>query len=147
MIVQIKREYRDVINIKGITLLSSTEFEKFKKIIPSTFHRWWLRDALKINNEYFPCLVENDGRIFPLPKRNIKYGIRPVLLIESDMEVGTEFNFARYDWTVLNNDMAICNWIIGQELFKKDLTAEDFHEYDTSDIKKYLIDWATVYGI
>lgn len=136
------------IKITGITLLSKEEYEENRDIIPAV-NWWWLRSPGSIQDDaaYVCCY----GSLY---NYNVNYGsgcVRPALYVwnpqSSDLNRGDKFELAGYSWTMLSNDLALCNETVGQTCFRRDWRAEDANVYDKSDIKQWLHDWAEKTGI
>lgn len=122
--------------VKGIRLLYSFEFEKYKDIIPHTDEDWWVLDHP--DSEYD---IINNGicsdRVQSFTIRSI-LGIRPVLEISSENlvyeidEIGSELYLYNQLWTVLNKDTIICNRCIASSKYGST------NIWSSSDVKKYL---------
>lgn len=130
------------IKFTGITLLSKDEYNNNKDIIPPVNSRWWLRSPGYL--QYFAVYVYADG---PITDRTVDSDcscVRPALYIwkSSDLNRGDKFELAGRLWTVLSNNLALCDDTVGQTCFREDRTAEDANDYEKSDIKKWLHDWA-----
>ena len=132
------------INIDGITLLSSEEYACFKKNIVDIGYRWWLRSpglkSIYAAFVYYDGSVNNYGDFVDLDT----YAVRPALIINptsSHLEIGSKIRVADYTWTVISDDYALCDEIIGQYCFRKDRRAKNANVYKASDIKKYIENW------
>ena len=130
------------IDIEGITLLSIEEYEKCKDIIPKINDWWWLRspgyDSRSAAN------VSNDGSVFSFGDFvcNDFYAVRPVLIYKSsNLQNGDKIKFADYCWTVISENMMLCDEVIGHTCFRNDWLADDSNDYEKSDIKVWLEDW------
>lgn len=127
----------------GITLLSKEEYLEHTNLISNNANWWWLRSPYICHNlaEY----VNDDGSLGYNYVDGVGGSVRPVLignLKSSNLERGTKFKLAEHTWTVLNDELALCDESIGRTYFRKDWKADDANNYDTSDIKKWLYNWA-----
>ena len=137
------------IEITGITLLSDDEYEavadKVKITAFSWSGKWWLRSpgyigrsAAFVNGE--DGSVDDCGDFV-----EEEFGVRPALKISnlesSNLQIGDKIEVAGYKWTVIPNDMALCDSIIAKGPFRKDGEAADADNYDVSDVKKYIENW------
>lgn len=139
----VKEEDTNVI-FYGITLLSKEEYLEHINLISNIVEVWWwLRSPGLIQS--CASYVDLDG------SRRYNYVdggsgcVRPVLvgnLKSSNLERGAKFNLAGHIWTVLNDELALCDESVGRTCFRKDWKASDANNYDTSDIKKWLYNWA-----
>ena len=136
------------IKITGITLLSKEEYEENRDIIPAV-NWWWLRSPG--GNQSLAALVRSGGSLNS-SRVHYDYGyVRPALYVwnpqSSNLKRGDNFELAGYTWTMLSNDLALCDETVGQTCFRRDWRAEDANVYDKSDIKQWLHDWAEESGI
>lgn len=154
------------IKVEDILPLSKEEFETFKnKIIPIVIENdpraslWWLRTASVEHPEGIYCgsfdEVEVDGCIAYRPTSectsipdSYRY-VRPALKLKggaraNDLTVGDSFYGAGQFWKVISEDYALCRGFIGQEHFRShlDTTSPDVWDYEKSDLKKFLKQWA-----
>ena len=54
---------------------------------------------------------------------------------------------AGHTWTVIADDLVLCDDIVGYACFRKDHNAKDANDYEASDVKKWLENWAVENGI
>lgn len=133
------------IEITGITLLSTEEAENIPRELRSMHDFWWLRSPGCFEGN--AAIVKYDGLISLdgyYVDRN-RYGVRPALIFDpesSDLKLKDEFRMAGYNWTVITENMALCNGIIAYKPFREDWQAKDANNYEKSDIKTYLENWA-----
>ena len=129
--------------IDGITLLSIEEYNKYKENIPSSTGCWWLRSP-GYNSDDRATVVNTDGSVDYLGE-DVDYSIyrvRPVLKISNhNLKVKNRLEFKNYLWTVISENLAICDTFIGRYCFRKNRVGENANDYNTSDIKKYIEDW------
>ena len=144
------------LKIQEITLLSAEEYRTLKDNIKPIDSWWWLRTAgidgnavssVQCNGELNICstdVLKHDG------------SVRPVLRIENlnalNLTIGSSFKFGitvnnvfklgRYTWTIISEELALCDEAVGQSAFKKDGDAKNSNQYESSDIKKWLNEWA-----
>ena len=134
--------------IKGITLLSIEEYEATRDMIPMVKDDWWLRSLS--DDASFAMSVGGGGEVYHRLGTGVLFGlgVRPVLNLElGDLRIGDVFELAGYMWTVINGNMALCNDIIGECCFRDDWKAKDANDYEKSDIKKWLENWAKEKGV
>ena len=127
----------------GITLLLKEEYLEHTNLISNNANWWWLRSPGIRHSlaEY----VNDDGSLGYNYVDGVGGSVRPVLigtLKSSNLERGAKFNLAGRTWTVLNDELALCDESVGKTYFRKDWQAADANNYDTSDIKKWLYNWA-----
>lgn len=133
------------LKITGITLLSTEETENIPENLKSVGIPWWLRSPGVSN--YYASIVGNDGCIYSYGNSVCfsGFGIRPALIFNpesSNLKIGDKFKLAEYDWTIITENIALCNGIIDNGPFREDWQAEDANNYEKSDIKKFLENWA-----
>lgn len=136
------------LQIQDVTLLSSEEYEAAKKDIPPLDDWWWLRSPGL--NSIYAAGVRSGGSVYA-----DGYGVsiaggvvRPALRISNlkslDLQIGDKISdLAGHTWTVIANDLILCDDGIGQHCFREDRKAEEANVYEKSDIKKYLEVWAS----
>ena len=130
--------------ISGITLLSVEEYLQCRNIVPITHCWWWLRSP-GLSSSYVAD-VSIDGSVsYYGYSVYIGYGaVRPGLVFNSkssNLQIGDKIELANYTWTVINNDMMLCDESIGNTCFRKDWRAYDANDYEKSDIKVWLENW------
>ena len=116
--------------IKGITLLSIEEYEKYKSVIPTTNYWWWLRSPGydRVRAAY----VSSDGVEFGKLIYYAKNAVRPALKLNLEMAdnrfwykpeklIGTKLEYGKYTWTVLDAEQgelyALCDEVIARRRF------------------------------
>lgn len=136
------------IDIIGITLLSIEEYNKYRDLIPVHDSYWWLRSP----NPFLLLAVygvrsydnEVDNKILVADE---DIGISPALKISnlesSDLKIGNKFMFGGKIFTIISDDYAQCDEIIGKGVFRKDweILDRDANDYEVSDVKKYINNW------
>lgn len=144
---------KDIIgNIKGATLLSVEEYETYKENIPSVLDDWWLRSAGSLNCDAF--LVYYLDECYDNPGwhcRNIAVdhnaGVRPALqILDLKSEIGTKIKFDSNTFTVISENYALCDEIVGFSAFKTFKGSlknhnECLNNYENSLIKEYVDEW------
>lgn len=137
------------IDIIDITLLSREEYDAAKSIIPLISNWWWLRTPY-LSAVANVCYVDDVGFVRVAYVDNI-LGARPALKIQnlksSNLNIGAKFSFAGHEWTVISNELALCDDLIGYTSFRKDWRAEDVNDYERSDIRNRLKNWTSESGI
>lgn len=144
-IINIKKSYPD---IKEVMLLSKEEYSKFKENIPKISCWWWLRSP-GCYRSYAALVVDT---CVVLPNDCYDYYtfsalgcVRPALIGDfksSHFQVKDKFWYKNYIWTVISDDIAICDICVGRTYFD---TIDN--NYETSNIKKWVDNWAVKNGI
>lgn len=134
--------------IKGIRLLTLTEYNILKDLIPEGNAKCWMLDTPSRDEngnavEDFITQVLPNGKVTAAPVRG-KEEVRPVLIMD-DIEkaggkIGESLIFANFEWTIISNTMAICNDFIAVRQFNHNLGPKS-NQYQHSDVKKYLDEW------
>lgn len=139
------------LEIEEVTLLSAEEYNAYKERIPPVHCWWWLRSpgrgtdlAANVRSEettdYRGDLVVHGT-----------CAVRPVLKIRNplaaNLEILDRFTLAKHTWTVISEDLAICDDIVGKTCFRNDWKAADANIYEVSDIKTWLAGWTQENGI
>ena len=132
-------------DIVGVTLLTVDEAKSLSRDQRLVEDIWWLRSPGYIDYEA-ACVFGTDGLVYGLGYNvSWKLGVRPALQIanleSSNLGLGDSFGFAGYTWTIISNDKALCDDVIGYSVFREDWEAEDANNYEASDVKKYLERW------
>ncbi len=129
-------------DIFGATLLSWEEFNAAADVIP--LHQniwWWLRSPLSFTKAITACVGE-DG--YPTFNDSYAWGeivpaIKTSNLLRIGLNPGDKIEFGGLQFTVINNDTALCDTSIGTMLFG------ETNNYEGSDARKYVDKWfATV---
>lgn len=130
------------IEILDVTLLSEKEYEKCKSIIPEMNNRWWLLSPGDF--QYTAAIVSTDGSLYYTNVDRGSVCVRPALFILKSpfLKIGDKFNLAGYMWTIIDETIVLCDDHIGVSRFREDLKAKDANDYEASDVKKYLENWA-----
>lgn len=164
------------LEVTGITILSVDEAKRIPISIRKSAHRydwqqtsqWWLRT---------PGLTRKAAYVFPDGKINTdgayvdcgisqSIGVKPVLTVANLTELklgrGSKVNLAGLTWTVINEQMLLCDHIVGTLNFRdygscndryyeiesrNTIPVEELNDFEHSDIKKYLDRWASENGI
>lgn len=137
------------LDVVEVTLLSEEEYRANKNIIPLINKWWWL--CSPGGGMYYAVFVYGDGSLSANFVNTNNGCVRPVLRIRNfrscNLLIENKFELAGYTWTVLSDDLALCDKEIGRTCFREDIDAEDANVYKKSDIKKYLKKWAAEAGI
>lgn len=137
------------VKFTGITLLSSEEYNANIELIPYINKWWWLRSPGYY--QHTAARVLSDGSIYYNSVFADSGCVRPALLIwnpeSSNLNHGDKFELAGYTWTVLSEDIALCDKAVGQTSFRNDYQAQDANDFEKSDIKQWLYNWAEENGI
>lgn len=132
-----------------ITLLSTEEYESARKFIPRlrTGKRWWLRTPSEFYKRVitvYPDWLYN-GDIDYLGTEVICYSdVRPALKFRdtdsASLQIGDKILFAGYIWTIIADNIALCDDIIASCKFNSEERYND-NDFDRSEIKQFLINW------
>ena len=137
----ISKPYPD---FEGITLLSKDEAEQVKKNTLSCGKNWWLRSS----GDDVAC-VSAKGYILSGMSVHESAGIRPALRIahpeSSGIKVGDELHVADKTWTVVTDNLALCNDIIAYDVFCRWYQPDA--NFESSNIKNWLEKWALINDI
>ena len=125
--------------------MSKEEYETDKDIIPLTNGWWWLRSPGYVQT-YVTCVGFN-GFIIDYYHNIYDNGcVRPALYIwnheSSNLNRGDKFELAGYTWTMLSGDLALCDDNVDTTYFCKYRKPNDSNDYEKSDIKIWLHNWA-----
>ena len=132
------------LEITGITLLSKEEYEAHQDLICLKNDCWWLRSPYSndVNDAGF---VDDYGYLDIYNVGDSIVGVSPALQIcnleSSNLEIGDKFKLKGYTWTVISENLAQCDGIIGYSPFRRDWKAKDANVYEKSDVKKYVEKW------
>ena len=143
MIVERLSPQKVEVHFTGITLLSKDEYESNFDIIEPLDHWWWLRSPgyFKETAEY----VARDGSVKYRYVNFISQDVRHVLIgnfKSSGLLRGDKFELANFMWTVLTDDIALCDKSVGSTYFRMKYYVNNANDFDASDIKEWLYDWA-----
>ncbi len=142
------RETTDI-EIEGIALLSMGDFASNVKFIPNIDCEYWLSSSV-VNCPGYVSAVNRNGLICSSGFiAATKLGVRPVLSIQGKgLNPGDKIIVAGYTWTVLNNTAKmLCDTHIERRPYKEEYQKKEGIEYDKSDIKLFLEQWAKDKGI
>ena len=131
--------------IKEITLLSQEECHKASNFnCPIMWeNEWWLRPSEEAKNK--SVCFEYRGRTRVCYDLSHKALIRPVLKVsirDFGLYPGDKIRLAGRDWTLISMDLILCDTPVGESPFRIDRNAPDSGEYEKSDVKKWLDNWA-----
>ena len=133
------------IQIEELTLLSLEEYCLAKNVIPRIHEWYWLRSPSADCSKYAGVAV-SFGRGMYYNNVGLIRGVRPVLRIKNlefvNLEVGDKFRLSDQLWTVISDNLALCDRPVGSCWFRKNDNAVDANIYERSDIKKWLEIWA-----
>lgn len=133
------------LDIQDITLLTVEEAKVLPVNIRKCDEYWWLRSPG--NDDSFAAFVDDDGGNVDDDGGNVGYalGVRPVLKISNltqyDFQVGNKVNVLNHTWTVVSENLILCDNIVGRSPFRKDWSASDANDYAKSDVKEWLWRW------
>ncbi len=139
------------LKIDEITLLSKEEHIKLKDVIPICRGCWWLRSPgdLDFTAAFVYCA---NGRVNEYGINvDVEFGVRPALQIRNlsspNLKIGDKVSLFGRQWTVISDSLVLCDAVIGKTCFRKDYSAPDANDYEHSDIKQWLENWAAAQGI
>ena len=133
------------LEINGVTLLTVEEAKALTDKQRYQTPTWWLRSPG--TSDFTAAFVAGEyGDVYDSGiDVDEEFGVRPALQISNlqslNLEIGDRFDFVGYEWTVISENKALCDDVIGNLAFRKDWEAKDANCYEQSDIKKYLEDW------
>lgn len=133
------------IDVKGVTLLSEEEYNRFRRRITLMDSWWWLRSPG--STQYYVAAVNSDGSLYLNNVFNSSGCVRPALICESDLTGVYKIVLLGMRWTVLDDSLILCDECIGKTAFRSNRTAPDANVYEASDVKKYLENWANEKGL
>ncbi len=147
-----REEIKEPLKVTGITLLSIKEYETAKEYVPLVNGWWWLRSPGDISGR--AAYVEHYGRVNTYGNYvdSTDIAVRPALLIlnldSSNLNPGDRIvDFCGSDWTVISDNMVLCDTEVGTHCFREDWVADGANDYKKSDVKKWLENWARERGI
>lgn len=124
-----------------IRLLSFEEFHANYKIIPTINEDWWLSSPSKERDRLYATYVALDTCDSEICHANL--GVRPALQTEIplDLNPGDKTELYGHTWTVLDENTALCDDIIGFSKFREESKAPDATDYEKSDVKQFVENW------
>lgn len=129
------------VSITGITLLSIQEVRAAEDYIPPVDGYWWLRSP----GLYSFCVAyaSSDSHVYVegFGAEDDSVGVRPALLFNpesANLVLRDKVNIGGFVWTHIAEGILLCDEIIDQRPFRKEVSASDVKEYEASDVKKYL---------
>lgn len=139
------------LEIAEITLLSAKEAGSLlteKQRLSDAY--WWLRSPGYCLN--CAASVDPDGAVLTGGHNVYCYfGVRPALRFSnpesSNLVPGDSFDAGGERWTIIDDDLALCDRIIEKSVFRTDTNAPDANDYEKSDVKTWLENWALEKGI
>ena len=142
------KESQDI-QIKEVTLLSREEYNANIDLIPPANGWWWLRSPG--SRQYYAAFVDICGSLnYYSYVSDDRGGVRPALRIcnpYSSLVPGDKFDLAGHVWTVISDELALCDESIGETSFRFDTNASDANIYEKSDIRIWLENWAKEKGL
>ena len=139
------------IEITEVTLLSIEEYEACFDSIPMIDDWWWLRSPGFYSG--LAAGVDSDGSVRSGGRYVNRGGsaVRPAFRIRnlksSDLQIKDRLVLAGYTWTIIADNLALCDSPVDYTCFRMDYKANDANDYEASDIKKWLADWVKENGI
>ena len=136
----------------NITLLSIEEAEKVNQNIRACGYDWWLRSAG--SGAQCVAFVTPEGEIDTTgwETDSMWPGVRPALEVDNlkmaGLEIGNKVRVASKVWTVIADNLLLCNEFIGFDCFNTEKRAEgDMTNYEKSQVRILLMCWADANGI
>lgn len=136
------------IQIEEVTLLSREEHKAAIKYIPAVNFDWWLRSPGY--DQISAVYMLYDGSLLYSGVDNDCGCVRPALRIcnpYSSLIPGDKFDLAGHVWTVISDELALCDESVGETSFRFDTNASDANVYEKSDIRIWLENWAKEKGL
>ncbi len=138
--IKVKKELE--IQTKGITILSSEEYEELESRIPPLNDNWWLRSPGYFDIHVATVMDDGHVNVIGCYVGSAYPNVRPALILESsNLQIGDNFKFGNHTFTVFSEKYALCDDSIGKHCFRKDWKAKDANDYEKSDVKRYIEDW------
>ena len=138
------------IQIDGITLLSVEEAGKVPNSQRAIGKVWWLRSPGDFDISTASVLGDGSVSDYGYHVNLNVLGVRPALIFDlesSNLQINDQIVLAGYTWTVIDGGYALCNEIVRNTCFRENWGAKDANQYEASDIKKWLENWAREKGI
>jgi len=136
-------------NISEVTLLSKEEYEQYIDNISIIDEWWWLRSPGRLRKS--AVFVYDDGSLGFSSVSNDSLRVRPALRIlnlnSSNLAIKDHFELAGYTWTVISDEIVLCDDTIGKCPFRNDWNSPDANDYETSDVKRFLEMWVKDVGL
>lgn len=138
------------LDIQQVTLLLADEVSSLPESVLANESWWWLRSPG--NNPSRAAYVDDDGEVNTIGYLvRCNFDVRPALRINNlkhlGFNVGDKIEVGDESWTVISEDLALCDRIVGTSAFRWATTAPDANVYEKSDIKKWLDQWTLEHGI
>lgn len=129
-------KYRKI-EIKGITLLSTDEYDECKANIKPLKDRWWLRAPGDDCN--IAAFVTDDVSFDVLDIDGANGSVRPALQIKApNLNIGDVFEFGKKQWTVISTNLALSDEPFFKMAFHKVLPGS---KTSMCRLKEYLEGW------
>ena len=129
--------FRKPLNIRGITLLSHSQFMAYRDRIPPAEKSWWLLDSIPDDKgNYRHYYVNMDGQsVAASAGDTINRGVRPVLILSEDSRTfaGNIFNIDDVPFRMITDRLALCDRTLFAETYA--------NHYRSSRIKTRLQEW------
>lgn len=140
------------LDVQEITLLSVEEAEALSQDQLKLGSWWWLRSP---GFYEYAAYVDFAGEVSDYGHSVVTdiIGVRPALRISnlksSNLNPGDEISVGGETWTIISKDLALCDRIVGRTCFREKVGVfcPDVKEYEQSDVKKWLENWALEKGI
>lgn len=142
--------YQDMhIDVEKVTLLSTSEYIAWRDAILPIHECWWLRS--RGISQVYAMDVWYDGSLSEHVVEDYNGCVRPALRILtkafSNLDIGDKVELVGLMWTKIAANVLLCDKTVGRTCFRKDWKADDANDYKTSDIKKWLENWAKEVGL
>lgn len=121
------------ISLIELTLLSAEEYGEYKRRIGVVKEKWWLKNGQAVcsSAEGGTCLCD-------IPANTRGVHIRPVIKFHSyTINVDDKFEMLGHVWTVISDDIAICNDVFCEMPFDEGAHGCAY-KYNGSDVEIYL---------
>ena len=131
--------------VREITLLSLEEYNANCRFITNLDNWWWLRSPGYYGGGVACVLMDGDIEHYGFSEDSER-SVRPALRIvpENGIEKGDRILAGGMPWTVISENLLLCDQSIGEMAFRNDCQTNKF---ELSDVKKLLDSWAAEKGL
>ena len=131
--------------VREITLLSLEEYNANCRFITNLDNWWWLRSPGYYGGGVACVLMDGDIEHYGFSE-DAERSVRPALRIvpENGIEKGDRIWAGGMPWTVISENLLLCDQSIGEMAFRNDCQTNKF---ELSDVKKLLDSWAAEKGL
>lgn len=129
--------------VMGATILTAEEYERYQHLIPIVGNWWWLRSP--IYNDGGVANVNTNGNVNYANRTNTNGALRPALILRvvdsKFFNPGDKLEIKGIQYTVLDiSDGSV--FVLSDEIIVKRRFDGNSNNWETSELKEYLEDWA-----